>query len=33
MTSNKILSEWVASVAKHTQPDRIHWCDGSEQEY
>jgi phosphoenolpyruvate carboxykinase (GTP) len=33
MTSNNALSEWVASVAKHTRPDQIHWCNGSEQEY
>ncbi|HEX6549858.1 MAG TPA: phosphoenolpyruvate carboxykinase (GTP) [Gammaproteobacteria bacterium] len=33
MTSNDALSNWVASVAKRTQPDQIHWCDGSEQEY
>ncbi|HET7651000.1 MAG TPA: phosphoenolpyruvate carboxykinase (GTP), partial [Gammaproteobacteria bacterium] len=33
MTSNKALSEWVASIAKQTRPDQIHWCDGSEREY
>jgi phosphoenolpyruvate carboxykinase (GTP) len=26
------LAQWVESVAKLTQPDRIHWCDGSESE-
>ena len=33
MTGNKALSDWVADVARHTQPERIHWCDGSETEY
>ena len=27
------LNEWVAEVATLTQPDRIHWCDGSDAEY
>jgi phosphoenolpyruvate carboxykinase (GTP) len=32
-TRNKKLLQWVDEVAKLTQPDRIHWCDGSEAEY
>ena len=27
------LSDWVAEVAKLTQPSKIHWCDGSAAEY
>ena len=27
------LQEWVDSVAKLTQPEDIHWCNGSEAEY
>ncbi len=31
--TNKIsLAEWVAEVADLTQPDEIHWCDGSRRE-
>jgi phosphoenolpyruvate carboxykinase (GTP) len=26
------LNEWVESVARLTQPDAIHWCDGSDAE-
>ena len=32
-TRLKSLSDWVAQVAELTSPDRIHWCDGTEQEY
>jgi GTP-dependent phosphoenolpyruvate carboxykinase len=27
------VSAWVDEVAKLTQPDRIHWCDGTQAEY
>ncbi|HSX58764.1 MAG TPA: phosphoenolpyruvate carboxykinase (GTP) [Tahibacter sp.] len=27
------LNRWVDEAARLTQPDRIHWCDGSEAEY
>ena len=30
---SKPVREWVESVARVTQPDRIHWCDGSQEEY
>src|SRR6202161_3529173 len=32
-TKNKKLIEWVEEVARLTAPDRIHWCDGSAEEY
>ncbi len=32
-TTLPALQEWVDSVASRTQPDRIVWCDGSEDEY
>jgi len=32
-TKLKALQSWVEQVAAHTQPDSIHWCDGSENEY
>ncbi|MGB5247048.1 MAG: phosphoenolpyruvate carboxykinase (GTP) [Woeseia sp.] len=31
-TSLASLQEWVASVAELTEPDNIHWCDGSDAE-
>ena len=30
---NKKLIQWVEEVASLTQPDQIHWCDGSQSEY
>ena len=34
MTSKlESLQSWVDQVAAHTQPEAIHWCTGSEEEY
>ena len=27
------LRNWVTEMASHLQPDNIHWCDGSQEEY
>ncbi|HEX3318149.1 MAG TPA: phosphoenolpyruvate carboxykinase (GTP) [Solirubrobacteraceae bacterium] len=32
-TKNKKLLDWVEEVAALTQPDSVHWCDGSAEEY
>src|SRR5207302_1064516 len=32
-TKNERLLAWVQEVAAMTEPDSIHWCDGSAEEY
>ncbi len=32
-TDNVTLVEWVREVATLTQPDRVQWCDGSQEEW
>ena len=32
-TKNRKLIAWVEEIAELTEPDAIHWCDGSAEEY
>jgi phosphoenolpyruvate carboxykinase (GTP) len=33
LTSNQRLLDWVEEIAELTEPESIHWCDGSADEY
>ena len=31
--SHQKLREWVDNITRFCEPDLVHWCDGSEEEY
>jgi phosphoenolpyruvate carboxykinase (GTP) len=32
MPENGPLTQWIDEISRLTQPDRVHWCDGSQEE-
>ena len=33
MTTNQELKKWIDEVAELTQPNEVHWCNGSDEEF
>ena len=32
-TTHEGILSWVSEIAELTQPDRVHWCTGSDAEW